>query len=110
MLPSWDLEQPTWSLHHLSEAEEVPLAGAAKLDGCGQMPSKVMPPSPPPPGARPAPTSWNIWSLGSIQLPLQAFPKTLEKREKDLKSLLCTMEEIIRNYVALNPIYANGLI
>lgn len=40
----------------------------------------------------------------------QSLSKTLEKKN-NLKSLLCTMEKILRNYhVALNPIYANVLI
>lgn len=40
----WDLEQPAWNFCHPSEAEEVPLAGTAKLDGREQVPRKVTPP------------------------------------------------------------------
>lgn len=108
---SWDLGQPSWSLWHPSEAGEVPLTGTAKLDSCDQRPRKVTEEdSQAPPGCSPCTHILAHSEPGLYSAAFVIFLKPFEKREKDLKSLLCTMEDILRNDVALSPMYVNVLI
>lgn len=70
-----------------SDAQKSDTPSSTAENGCSAPPPRVL---------APHPKSWSAQSLGSIQLPLQPLPKTVEKKEEDLKSLLCTMEKNIK--------------